>query len=95
MDIEFLRDLVIIIFGVVTSGVLILLAALAFSVYRQIRLMQKSMSKTLSLVEAFASTSHELGKTLSQASSIIPGIRDRVSSFIRAFTNPSGGEDNE
>jgi len=85
MNIEFLRDLVIVIFGAVAAGVLVMLAVLSISMYRQVRLMQKSMAKTLQLIESFASMGMEVQKTFDQASNVIPRIRDRVWSFVRAF----------
>ena len=83
MSIEWLRDLVIIIFGLVNIAVLIFFAILFYSLYRKMMTVQDSVIRVLSIVESAAA----LLKPLTQVATIIIGIWQGISSATNVFRN--------
>ncbi len=89
MDIEWFRDLVLIIFGLVATGVFIMMAVILLSLYRQVRAIQKSLSKALAIIEAISAIGSEFGKTFSQASNLVSTIKDKFGFIKKTFTGKS------
>jgi len=79
MGIEWLRDLIICILGVVATAVLIFLAVLAYSLYRRMR-------SILDMVRA-------ISRTVAQVVALVQGIRQGVATFSRFFGKRKGEKD--
>ena len=79
MTIEWLRDLAVVIFGLVAAGVLVFLAVLAYSLYRRTRSILDSVrnvSKTTQDICSYAGS--EVVKPLIQVATLIQGIRQGI-----------------
>jgi hypothetical protein len=75
MEIEVLRDLVIIISGFVVIVVGIFLAVISYSIYSKINNVVKSAKSSAARIEALATlTTEEIGKPVIQAAGFIQGI---------------------
>ncbi|MFC1992629.1 hypothetical protein ACFLV3_02310 [Chloroflexota bacterium] len=87
MSIEWFRDLVISIFGLVAVGVLILIAVLLFLLYRRVKSILDALKSTSATVRAVSSyVGEEVAKPLIEVVALIQGIRmgmDRVSKFFK------------
>ena len=87
MTIEWFRDLIISIWGVVAMGVLIFIAVLSYLLYRRIKPIVESLkatSKTIQSVTSYAGD--EVAKPLVEVAALIHGIRqgiDMVSKLVR------------
>lgn len=93
MSIEWFRDLVIAIAGLVLIGVLILLAIISYSLYRRARAIldsAKAVSKTIQDISDYAGGG--VAKPLIQVVAIIQGIRQGVDTFGKLFRKKKGGE---
>lgn len=90
MSVEWFRDLVIIIFGLIASGVLVLIAITAFLLYRQMRTIQSSMKNTLAIIERVSRVTSEVLQPLVQVLSLISGIREGIESMTRLFREKKG-----
>jgi Mg2+/Co2+ transporter CorB len=71
MSIEWLRDLIIIIAGIVTIGVLIFIAVLAYSIYRR-------MKPMLDVISTFS-------KLMAPLVAMVQGIRQGIATFMEFF----------
>ncbi len=82
MDIEWLRDLVIIIVCLVGLIVLISLMVMVILSYRRIRRVQDSLQKTLDILNA---ANGVLLPALQTVSMVVLGIREGLSSITNLF----------
>lgn len=92
MSIEWFRDLVIAIAGLVLIGVLILFAILSYSLYRRARAIlnsAKAVSKTIQDISDYAGGG--VAKPLVQVVAIVQGIRQGVDTFSKIFKKKKGG----
>ncbi len=92
MSIEWFRDLVIAISGLVLIGVLILFAVISYSLYRRARAILdsvKATSRTIQDISDYAGGG--VAKPLIQVVAIIQGIRQGVDTFSKLFKKKKGG----
>lgn len=92
MSIDWLRDLVIIILGLVATGVLIFLAVLIFSLYRRARLILDSTQGILRSVQSAISYSGDkLVKPTMQLVALIQGVTQGIDAISKLFKKREGG----
>lgn len=86
MSIEWFRDLVIVIFGLVATGVLILIGVLSYSFYRRTKPILDSLRATLETVQQFSSyLGQEVAKPMIQASALFQGITAGIEAITKLF----------
>ena len=94
MSIDWLRDLVIAISGLVLIGVLIFVAVLSFSLYRRIRAILDSIKTTSRTVQGISSyVGDEVAKPLIQVVALIQGMRQGIDTISKLFKKKEGGKD--
>ena len=75
MEIELLRDLIIVISGLIVTLVAILFAVISYSLFRRVNLILNSMKTSAAKIEALtAIATDELGKPLIHVASLVQGI---------------------
>ena len=93
MSIEWFRDLVISIFGLVAAVSLVFIAVLAFSIYRRIRPILDSVKTTSKTIEEISSyAGDEVAKPLMQVVAFIQGIRQGINVISKFFKKKKGGK---
>ena len=94
MDIGWYRDLAIIILAVVATGVLIVIAVLAFSLYRRMRTILESEKTVAKTVQQFSSyVSEEVVKPVVQIATVVHGIWQGIDSVSRLFKRKGGRDE--
>ena len=95
MGIEWFRDLVICIAGLVLAGVLIFIAVMAYSLYRKAKATVSSAEAIVARVQRFSVyVEDEAIKPLVQIVALVQGIRQGVNTFSTLFKkNKEGGRD--
>ena len=94
MGIEWFRDLVICIVGLVATGVLIFVAVLAYLLYRRTRPILDSIKTTSATVEKISSYVGEgVAKPLIQVAALVQGIRQGIDTISKLFKKKEGGSD--
>jgi hypothetical protein len=95
MGIEWFRDLVICIAGLVLAGVLIFIAVMACSLYRKAKATLSSAEAIVARVQRFSVyVEDEAIKPLVQIVALVQGIRQGVNTFSTLFKkNKEGGRD--
>jgi hypothetical protein len=95
MGIEWFRDLVICIAGLVLAGVLIFIAVMAYSLYRKAKATLNSAETIVARVQRFSAyVEDEAIKPLVQIVALIQGVRQGVNTFSNLFKkNKEGGRD--
>jgi len=94
MSIEWFRDLIICIFGIVAAGVLIFIAVLLYSLYRQMRSVLGSVKATSTTIQGITSyVGDEVVKPMTQVVAIIQGIRQGIDTIGKFFKKSEGGKD--
>ena len=84
MTIDWLRDLVIVVFGIAATLAVIVGIILVVACYTRVLPILDSMKKTTKTVEKISSTvEEEIVRPLAQVSAFIHGIRQAVSMFSR------------
>ena len=92
MDIDWFRDLVICIWGLVATGVLIFAAVLSFLLYRRIRAILDSVRATSKTIQGISSyVGDEVVKPVIEVAALIQGIRQGVDTIGRFFKKKEGG----
>ncbi len=79
MDIGWFRDLAIVILAVVFTGVLVVIAVLAFSLYRRIRTILDS--------------GKSVARTVQQIATVVQGIRQGIDSVSKLFKRKGGRDE--
>lgn len=93
MSIEWFRDLIICIFGVVAAGVLIFIAVLLYKIYRKTGSALDSVKATSTTIQGITSyVGDEVVKPMTQVVAIIQGIRQGIDT-IGKFFKKEGGKD--
>lgn len=88
------RDLVIIVAGLGVTIVAIIIAVIAFMLYRNLRAATESMKATAAKIEALTTFAvDEVAKPLIQVASIIQGVTQGINTVKKMFGK--GGEGNE
>ena len=95
MTIEWFRDLVICIAGVVLTGVLVFIAVMAYSLYRRTKSTLDSTNAILAAVQKFSNyVQDEAAKPLIQMLALLQGISQGVGTFSNLFRKrKEGGRD--
>ena len=92
MGIDWFRDLVICIVGLVTAGVLIFITVLAFSLYRRIKVILDSVKATSKTIQGLSSyVGDEVVKPVIEVAAIIQGVRQGIDTISRLFKKKEGG----
>ena len=95
MGIEWFRDLVICIAGLVLAGVLIFIAVMVYSLYKRSKSALDSTNAILPTVQRFSScVQDEAVKPLVQLMAVVQGIRQGIETFSALFKkHKEGGGD--
>ncbi len=94
MTIEWFRDLIIAIWGVVAIGVLVFIAVLSYLLYRRIKPIiesAKATSRTIQNLSSYASG--EVAKPLIEVAAVIQGIRQGIRMVSKFTKKKEGGSD--
>lgn len=94
MSIEWYRDLIITISGIVLIVVLIFTTVLSYQLYRRVKVILDS-AKTVSRTVQGASSyvADEVIKPLVQAVTLVQGIRQGIDTMSKVFKKKKGGRD--
>jgi hypothetical protein len=92
MTIEWYRDLVIIILGIVAIGFCIFLAVIIFSFYRQMRSLQNAAKDILAAIQSIVSATSDVLKPLLQLGALIQGISQGIKAVNEIRGEKRGGE---
>ena len=94
MSIDWFRDLVISIFGLVATGALIFIAVLSYSLYRRARSILDSMKIVSKNVQGISSfVTDEVAKPLIQVVAFVQGIRQGINAISKLFKRKKGEGD--
>ncbi len=93
MSIDWFRDLIICIFGLVAAGVLIFIAVLLFLLYRRVRVILDSVKATSKTIQGISSyVGDEVVKPVIEVAAIVQGIRQGIDTIGRFFKKKEGGK---
>ena len=93
MDIDWFRDLIICIFGLVAAGVLIFIAVLLFLLYRRVRVILDSVKATSRTIQGISSyVGDEVVKPVIEVAALIQGIRQGIDTISKFFKKKEGGK---
>jgi len=91
MSIDWFRDLILCIFGIVAAGVL---AVLLYLLYRRTRSILDSVKATSTTIQGITSyVGEEVVKPVVQVASMIQGIRQGIDTISKFFKKQEGGKD--
>jgi len=94
MGIEWFRDLIICILGLVATGVLIFIAVLLYLFYRRTRSILDSIETSSRTIQGITSyVGGEVAKPLIQVVALIQGIRQGIDTVSKFFKKQKGGKD--
>ena len=86
MDIEFLRDLIIVLSGIVITLVFIFIGFLVYSLYTKVNRILKSLKTTAAEIEALTTLiSDEVSKPLIQTAGIAHGLAVAFGAINKIF----------
>ena len=93
MNIEFFRDVVICITGLVAAGVLIFLAVLLYRLYHRTKAILDSLESTSKTVRGMTSfVGDEVLKPVVSILALAQGVRQGVETATRFFRKEEGGK---
>ena len=91
MSIDWFRDLVISISGLVLIGVLIFIAVLSYSLYRRVKSILDSVKTTSRTIQGVSSyVGDEVVKPITQIVALIQGIRQGIDAASNLFRKKEG-----
>ena len=94
MSMEWFRDLVISIWGLVATGVLIFVAVLSYSLYRRIKPILESIKTTCRTIQGISTyAGDKVAKPLIEVAAIIQGIRQGINMVTKFAGRKEGGRD--
>ena len=93
MTIDWFRDLIISIFGLVAIGVLVFIAVLFYSLYRKSKPILNSIKAISGTIQAISSGTEEVVKPIIQVVALIQGIRQGIDAINKLFKKKEGGKD--
>ena len=94
MSIDWFRDLIICIFGLVATGALIFLAVLSYLLYRRTRSILDSIKDTSTTIQRISSyVGEEVVKPVVQVAAMVQGIRQGIDTIGKFFKKQEGGKD--
>ena len=86
MSIDWFRDLIICIFGLVAIGLSIFITVLLFSLYRRVRPILESIRTTSATIEGISScVGQEVVKPLIEVAAVAHGIRQGIDTVAKLF----------
>ncbi len=86
MSVDWFRDLIICIFGLVVMGVSIFVAVLLYSLYRRIRSILDSIQATSRTIQGVSSyVRDEVVKPVIEVVALVQGIRQGINSISKLF----------
>ena len=93
MSIDWFRDLIISIFGIVATVVSIFIAVLAYSLYRRIKPILRSLKKSARTIQTLSSyTENEVVKPLIMVGAVIQEVRQGINAVSKIFEKRKEGE---
>jgi len=93
MNIEWFRDLVICILGIVSAVTLIIISVVLFRLYRKINSVLNSLKTTSATIQGLSSyIGDEVVKPITQLVAVIQGIRQGVETVSKFFKKGEGGK---
>jgi len=93
MGIEWFRDLIICICGIVAAGVLVFIAVLLYSLYRRTFSTLDSIKATSTTIQGISSyVGDEVVKPITQIVTLIQGIRQGIDGVSKFFKKSEGGK---
>ena len=94
MGIDWFRDLIICILGLVATGVLIFIAVLLYSFYHRTKSILDSIETSSRTIQGITSyVGSEVAKPLIQVAVVIQGIRQGIDTVTKLFKKQGGGRD--
>ena len=94
MSIDWFRDLVICIFGLVATGALVFIAVLSYSLYRRIKPILESIKTGATTMQAISSyVGEEVVKPVIEVVALVQGIRQGINTATKFFKKQKGGSD--
>jgi hypothetical protein len=91
MSIDWFRDLVISISGLVLIGVLIFITVLSYSLYRRVKSILDSVKTTSRTIQGVSSyVGDEVVKPITQIVALIQGIRQGIDAVSNLFRKKEG-----
>jgi len=94
MSIDWFRDLIICISGLVVTGVLIFVAVLFYSLYRRTKTILDLMQTRAAAMHGITSyIMDELVKPLIELATLIRGMRHGIEAVTKFFKKEEGGKD--
>ena len=86
MGIDWFRDLIICIFGIVAAGALVFLAILVYLLYHQMKSILDSIEATSTTIQGISSyVGEEVVKPVVQVAAVIQGIRQGIDTIGKFF----------
>ena len=85
MGLEWLRDLVICILGLVAAGVLIFIAVLAYSFYHRTKPILDSVNAVVTTIQEVVISVEEIARPIMQVVAVIRGVRQGVDAVSKLF----------
>ncbi len=94
MSIDWFRDLVISIFGLVATGTVIFLAVISYKIYRRAVSILDSVETTSATIKRISTyAGEEVAKPLIQVAALIQGIRQGIDAVTKLFKKKGGKSD--
>jgi len=94
MSIEWFRDLIICVAGLIAAGVLIFIAVLLYSLYHRTRSILDSVQATSTTIQRISSyVRDEAVKPVIQLVALVQGIREGIDTITKFFKKEGGGKD--
>ena len=94
MSIDWLRDLVIVIMGLVATGVLIFIAVLLYALYHRTKSTLDSIDTISRNIQGISSyVGGQVIKPLIEVVALIQGIRQGIDTISKIFKKSEGGKD--
>ena len=94
MSLDWLRDLVICILGIVAAGVLIFIAVLLYSLYRRTKSIIDSVKAIVRTIQVMSSyVEEEVVKPVIQIVAFVRGIRQGIDTISKFFEKKRRGKE--
>lgn len=94
MSIEWFRDLVICIAGIVSAAAVIFITVLVYSFYRRTRPILDSIKSTTATVHGISScVQDEVARPLAEVVAIVQGVSQGIRAVTQLFNKRKGGSD--
>ena len=91
MSIEWFRDLVICIAGIVSAAAIIFIGVLAYACYRRIRPILDSLKTATSAVQGISScVRNDLARPLAEVVAIVQGVTQGINAISSLFKKKGG-----